>query len=164
MGLVRGRQLHFQRALLRVFGVRHHCLMADSPATLPEPVPEPSSPAPDTLVQYVVVRKDLSKTWPLGSIITQACHASCAALWLSRDTANTQAYCKEDQLDHMTKVTLEIKNEGQLRKLSKGLAAAGVGHKLWIEEPEMAPTALATFPVWRREAQSLFKKCQLYKG
>lgn len=119
----------------------------------------------ETLVQYVVIRKDLTKAlgWPVGPVIAQACHASCAALWLSRETAETQRYCAVGALDHMTKVTLEIKNEGQLLKLAQSLEAAGVGHKLWVEEPELTPTALATFPVRRSEVQPLFKKCQLYR-
>ena len=47
---------------------------------------------------------------------------------------------------------------------AEGLAAAGVGHKLWVEQPENIPTALATFPVPSAQARPLFKKCQLYRG
>lgn len=66
-----------------------------------------SVPAED-LVQYVVLRKDLwdSLKWPLGSIIAQACHATTAALWLSRDSVETSAYCSEETLDHMHKVSM----------------------------------------------------------
>lgn len=80
----------------------------------------------DTIVQYVVVRKDLSKIlkWTPGPIMAQACHASCAALWLSRESTITQAYCSEKALNDMTKVMMEIKNEGQLRKLSDSLTDA----------------------------------------
>ena len=68
---------------------------------------EDAPPAAD-LVQYLVLRKDLwtSLEWPLGSIIAQACHASTAALWLSKDTTETSAYCSPDKLDHMHKVSL----------------------------------------------------------
>ena len=121
----------------------------------------------DTLVQYVVVRKDLSKApmgWGAGPIMAQACHAAVAAIWLSKDTPNTQAYCAPDALDSMTKVTMEIKNEGQLMKLVDGLTKAGLIFKLWIEQPEGIPTALATSPVYREEKRALFKKCQLYRG
>ena len=140
----------------------------------PEPAAAPARAAAgaapdgdaDTIVQYVVVRKDLSKSlgWTVGPIMAQACHASCAALWLSRESSTTQAYCAESALDDMTKVTMEIKNEGQLLKLAQQLADAGVGHKLWMEKPEDIPTALATFPVYRSSTKPLFKKCQLYKG
>ena len=83
------------------------------------PAAEPSASAPDTqqadaetpvaedLVQYLVLRKDLwsSLKWPLGSIIAQACHASTAALWLSKDSPVTTAYCAAENLDHMHKVS-----------------------------------------------------------
>jgi hypothetical protein len=51
-----------------------------------------SSSDKNTLVQYVVVRKDLGKPvpgglgWGVGPIVSQACHAVAAAIWLSRDT------------------------------------------------------------------------------
>lgn len=65
-----------------------------------------SAPAAEDLVQYIVLRKDLcsSLKWPLGSVIAQACHASTAALWLSRDSDETSAYCSPETLDHMHKV------------------------------------------------------------
>lgn len=62
--------------------------------------------ADDTLLQYVVLRRDLwtEMDWPLGSIVAQACHASTAALWLSKDDPLTQKYCDPSNLDHMHKV------------------------------------------------------------
>lgn len=58
------------------------------------------------LVQYIVLRKDLwtELHWPLGSVIAQACHASTAALWLSKESAATASYCAPDKLDNMHKV------------------------------------------------------------
>jgi hypothetical protein len=64
----------------------------------------------------------------------------------------------------MTKVVMEVKNQSQLAKLADNLSAAGIVFKLWIEEPEGIPTALATCPVPRLPADGLFKKCQLYRG
>ena len=60
------------------------------------------------IVQYVVVRGDLLHVlkWPLGAIITQACHASSAALHLFRNDSYTEKYTAE--LDHMHKVVLEV--------------------------------------------------------
>jgi len=65
------------------------------------------TPVAEDLVQYLVLRKDLwsSLKWPLGSIIAQACHASTAALWLSKDSPVTTAYCAAQNLDHMHKVS-----------------------------------------------------------
>ena len=67
---------------------------------------EAEAPIAEDLVQYLVLRKDLWNTleWPLGSIIAQACHASTAALWLSKDSPVATAYCAAQNLDHMHKV------------------------------------------------------------
>lgn len=99
---------------------------AESGAAAADRQPKKPSEHDDVIVQYVVVRKDLSKSlkWTTGPIMAQACHASCAALWLSRGSHLTQAYCSEDAIDDMTKVMMEIKNEGQLRKLSQSLTDA----------------------------------------
>lgn len=65
------------------------------------------SPPADPLLQYVVLRRDLwgELGWPLGSVVAQGCHAATAALWLSRDAPDTQAYCAPENLDHMHKVS-----------------------------------------------------------
>ena len=66
-----------------------------------------SSSMTDTLVQYVVVRKDLGKPvpgglgWGVGPIISQACHAVAAAIWLSRDTIGGRSATVE-LLDYWT--------------------------------------------------------------
>eukprot|EP00123_Amoebidium_parasiticum_P015843 comp23172_c0_seq1/m.37525 comp23172_c0_seq1/g.37525 ORF comp23172_c0_seq1/g.37525 comp23172_c0_seq1/m.37525 type:complete len:143 (-) comp23172_c0_seq1:108-536(-) len=115
------------------------------------------------LVQYVVVRRDLLKTlnWPTGSVIAQGCHAATAALFQDPTHPSVREYVSH--LDHMTKVVLEVKNENALLKLAEGLRGANVGHKVWIEQPENIPTALATLPYRREEIAHLFKKCQLFK-
>jgi len=61
-------------------------------------------------------------------------------------------------------VVLEVKGETQLRNLSEKLEAAGVRHKLWIEQPEDYPTCLATKPYRRSEVGQHFKKLQLCKA
>ncbi|GFR44610.1 hypothetical protein Agub_g5893, partial [Astrephomene gubernaculifera] len=120
----------------------------------------------DFLVQYVVVRKDLwgSLGWPLGSVVAQACHASSAAMWQHRDEEATQKYLAPDNIDHMRKVVLEVKDESQLRRLSEQLTQAGVGHKMWIEQPENFPTCLATRPYAKSQVAAHFKKLQLCKA
>ena len=59
-----------------------------------------------SLLQYVVLRRDLWKEqkWPLGSLVAQGCHATTAALWMSRDDACTMHYCSPEHIDHMHKV------------------------------------------------------------
>uniref|UniRef100_A0A3P8SUH4 peptidyl-tRNA hydrolase n=1 Tax=Amphiprion percula TaxID=161767 RepID=A0A3P8SUH4_AMPPE len=62
--------------------------------------------SPGRLVQYVVVRSDLvhQLSWPLGAVITQACHAATAAVHLHYGDPDTQRYLEE--LDSMHKVVL----------------------------------------------------------
>ena len=62
-----------------------------------------ASPA---IVQYVVLRKDLwtDQGWPLGSVVAQACHASSAAMWESKEDPITLDYCSPEKIDQMHKV------------------------------------------------------------
>ncbi|CAI5512493.1 unnamed protein product [Closterium sp. Naga37s-1] len=89
----------------------------------------------EPLVQHVVIRRDLMEAlqWPLGSVITQGCHASVAVLWQHRDHPNVLKYC--GQLDSMRKVTLEVKGETQLLNLSKKLQEAGITHRAMACSP-----------------------------
>ncbi|KAI3453964.1 hypothetical protein Pfo_010627 [Paulownia fortunei] len=128
----------------------------------------------DTVVQYVVLRRDLIDTWPLGSVVTQGCHASVAAIWAHKDDPDTLLYCSPSSLDSMHKasnfcfnyyspVTLEVKGEVQILNLSEKLKVGGVVHKLWIEQPENIPTCLATKPYPKSFISSFFKKLKLCK-
>uniref|UniRef100_A0A2P2N1U4 peptidyl-tRNA hydrolase n=1 Tax=Rhizophora mucronata TaxID=61149 RepID=A0A2P2N1U4_RHIMU len=117
----------------------------------------------DVLVQYVVLRRDLIDTWPLGSVVTQGCHASVAAIWAHRDDPHTLRYCSPESIESMHKVTLEVKGEPQILNLSEKLVAGGIDHKLWIEQPENIPTCLATKPYPKSIASLFFKKLKLCK-
>lgn len=64
----------------------------------------------DVLVQYVVLRRDLIDTWPMGSVVTQGCHASVAAIWSHKDDPHTLQYCSSTNLDSMHKVIIIIMN------------------------------------------------------
>lgn len=68
----------------------------------------PGAGSPGRLVQYVVVRSDLvhKLSWPLGAVITQACHAATAAIHLHYGDPDTQRYLAE--LDSMHKVVLGV--------------------------------------------------------
>ncbi|KAF8407335.1 hypothetical protein HHK36_006462 [Tetracentron sinense] len=57
----------------------------------------------DVLVQYVVLRRDLIDSWPLGSVVTQGCHASVSAIWTHKDDAHTADYCSPGNLHSMHK-------------------------------------------------------------
>ncbi|XP_057959485.1 uncharacterized protein LOC131151966 [Malania oleifera] len=117
----------------------------------------------DDLVQYVVLRRDLIDTWPLGSVITQGCHASVAAIWTHREDSHTLDYCSRENIDSMHKVTLEVKGEAQILNLSEKLTAGGILHKLWIEQPENIPTCLASKPYSKSVVSSFFRKLKLCK-
>ncbi|CAM0902923.1 unnamed protein product [Alopecurus aequalis] len=117
----------------------------------------------DVVVQYVVLRRDLADAWPLGSVVAQGCHAAVAAVWTHRDHPDTAAYCAPGNLDRMHKVTLEVKGETQLKNLAEKLEAAGVRHKLWIEQPENIPTCIATAPCPKSQVASFFRKLKLCK-
>lgn len=60
----------------------------------------------DVLVQYVVLRRDLIDTWPMGSVVTQGCHASVCAIWSHKDDPHTIQYCSPQNIDSMHKVKL----------------------------------------------------------
>ncbi|CAL9080001.1 uncharacterized protein LOC103982556 [Musa acuminata AAA Group] len=136
-------------------------------AGVPAPSPPGSvgdnPPGADVVVQYVVLRRDLIDSWPLGSVVTQGCHASVAAVWNYRHHPDVLAYCSDDNLDSMHKVTLEVKGETQLRNLSDKLKTGGIDHKLWVEQPEDFPTCLATRPYPKSQVASFFKKLKLCK-
>lgn len=69
------------------------------------------SAEPQVLVQYLVLRKDLSQapfSWPAGALVAQACHAATAALHIHRDHPHTVAYLRE--LGRMRKVVLEVRH------------------------------------------------------
>lgn len=116
-----------------------------------------------TIVQYVVVRGDLSKTlgWPLGAVVAQACHACTAAIHLFYDDSDTQAYLAE--LDAMHKVVLEAPDEASLNALCSKLKDSDIHHKLWIEQPENIPTCLVTKPYPKDKVRMYFKEYKLLK-
>ena len=112
-----------------------------------------------TLVQYVVVRKDLK--WPAGALIAQACHATTAAIWAHRDHVDTIAYCTN--ADDMHKIVLSAESASSLDDLASALSNAGVGHRRWIEQPENIVTCVASRPASRALLQPFFKAFRLLR-
>jgi len=115
----------------------------------------------DPLVQYVALRKDVVVDWPVGAVAAQAAHAATAVLWLSRDLETTKQYCAADNIDHMRKVILEASGEAQLLEIAAKLEEAGIQHKLWVEQPENVPTALAAAPSRKSVVGPFFKRLKL---
>ncbi len=119
------------------------------------------APRDDPLVQYVALRKDVVVDWPVGAVAAQAAHAATAALWMSRDAQTTAAYCAADNIDYMRKVVLEAPGETSLLQIAAKLEEAGICHKLWVEQPENVPTALAAAPNRKSVVGPFFKKLKL---
>lgn len=147
----------------------------DTTSPPPSDAPEKDSAAQqveEPLVQYVVVRRDLMNEWPTGSVIAQAVHASVAAVWKTKSSDNTRAYCEQrgneapepgQVSDQMHTVVLEAKNEPSLLKLADKLKEAEIEFILWKEQPEHIHTALATQPYKRSEIKKYFSKFRLFK-
>ena len=142
--------------------------VSDASASASAPSAAPAAAAEDadeTLVQFVVVRRDLLKTleWPVGSVIAQACHACLAVAWEHKDDPDVVRYLAPENVDAMHKVTKEVKGEPQLRTLADKLKAEGIAYKLWTEQPENIPTAIALKPYPASRVKPLLKKYQLFK-
>ncbi|XP_060025726.1 adenylate cyclase type 3 isoform X8 [Lagenorhynchus albirostris] len=119
---------------------------------------------PQILVQYLVLRKDLSQapfSWPAGALVAQACHAATAALHIHRDHPHTAAYLRE--LGRMRKVVLEAPDETTLKLLAEMLQQKNIDHKLWVEQPENIPTCIALRPYPKEEVNQYLKKFRLFK-
>lgn len=73
-------------------------------STAPEATAAATVSSEEAVVQYVVLRRDLIDAWPLGSVVTQGCHASVAAVWSHKDDPHTVEYCSPGNIDFMHKV------------------------------------------------------------
>ncbi|CAH6786874.1 putative peptidyl-tRNA hydrolase PTRHD1 [Phodopus roborovskii] len=123
-----------------------------------------SGAEPQILVQYLVLRKDLSQapfSWPTGALVAQACHAATAALHIHRDHPHTVAYLRE--LGRMRKVVLEAADETTLKELAEALQQKEIDHMLWLEQPENIATCIALRPYPKEEVSQYLKKFRLFK-
>ncbi|OEH75373.1 hypothetical protein cyc_04876 [Cyclospora cayetanensis] len=109
----------------------------------------------DPLIQYVVLRQDLATElkWPLGAVVAQACHAAVDALGLAMEADKETARRYLAAGSSMRTVVLQVANEAELLKLQDKLKKNHIGHKLWQEEPENIPTALASVPIQKSAAR-----------
>jgi hypothetical protein len=88
---------------------------------------------PARLVQYVILRKDLTKkpfSWPAGSQIAQACHVVSKTLWELKDEPNVQAYMAD--IDNMHKVTLAAPDEDELKGVIAALSEKGLHFRRYV--------------------------------
>ena len=115
----------------------------------------------DKLIQYIVIRKDLTTKWPLGAIVAQGCHAALAAIAKTLERPETLAYLRDTE--NMTKCVLGVETQEALEGLSGRLKASNVEHYLWVEQPENIPVSLATAPVVKSQVSSFMKDLKLLK-
>ena len=113
----------------------------------------------EPLKQYVVIRKDLK--WPLGSIVSQGCHACTSVVFQNLENERIKKYFAN--ISSLHKVVLGCKDDKELLSLSEKLRAEGFIHQLWIEQPENICTSIATLPYKKSEIHHIMKKYQLLK-
>ena len=66
--------------------------------------------------------------------------------------------------DCMYFFSFQIPDEKSIVELAEKLKAAGIDHKLWIEQPENIPTCIVSKPYPKSEVKSHFQGLKLYKG
>ncbi|RKP13319.1 peptidyl-tRNA hydrolase II domain-containing protein [Piptocephalis cylindrospora] len=117
----------------------------------------------ERLTMFIILRKDLveKEGWPIGAMMTQACHAATAALWTFRDQPQTIQYLQD--IPNMTKVTLEVKSLTDLNYTAKALEDLHIPVYQWREQPEDLVTCLATSPILRSAAGKALKRVRLWK-
>lgn len=79
-------------------------------------------------------------------------------LALESSQADAQRYLAAG--GHMRTVVLQVSGEEDLLKLQEKLMRHNVKHRLWREEPEKIPTALASVPI-TKTAGRVFKGYKL---
>ncbi|KAM9561876.1 putative peptidyl-tRNA hydrolase PTRHD1 [Guaruba guarouba] len=116
------------------------------------------------LVQYVVLRGDLSRpprSWPLGAVVAQGCHAALAAAHTHRQHPDTRAYLELGGA--MRTVVLEAPDEASLTALAETLRQHSIDHEVWTEQPENTATCLALRPYPKDQVHQHLKKLKLLK-
>jgi hypothetical protein len=63
----------------------------------------------------------------------------------------------------MTVCVLGVDTESELTELANRLTENGIASHLWIEKPEIIPTALATAPVTKEDVQGILGNLKLLR-
>lgn len=90
--------------------------------------PGAAAAAAAALVQYVVLRGDLGRpprSWPLGAVVAQGCHAALAAAHAHRQHPDTRAYLELGGA--MRTVVLEVRGAGREPRGTPGAPRWGSG-------------------------------------
>ncbi|OXB60666.1 hypothetical protein ASZ78_001455 [Callipepla squamata] len=131
------------------------------------------------LVQYVVLRGDLARSWSLGAVVAQGCHAALAAAHAHWQHPDTRAYLSAGGA--MRTVVLEAvpsgllpaltatfvcpqaPDEAALTALAQTLQQHSIDHEVWTEQPENVPSCLALRPYPKDQVHPHLKKFKLLK-
>eukprot|EP00076_Gallus_gallus_P039381 XP_025004919.1 putative peptidyl-tRNA hydrolase PTRHD1 isoform X1 [Gallus gallus] len=141
------------------------------------------------LVQYVVLRGDLARSWSLGAVVAQGCHAALAAAHAHWHHPDTRAYLSAGGA--MRTVVLEISksslgngtliliisltpgachrgatiapDEAALTALAQTLQQHSIDHEVWTEQPENVPSCLALRPYPKDQVHPHLKRFKLLK-
>uniref|UniRef100_A0A8V0Y6H3 peptidyl-tRNA hydrolase n=1 Tax=Gallus gallus TaxID=9031 RepID=A0A8V0Y6H3_CHICK len=108
------------------------------------------------LVQYVVLRGDLARSWSLGAVVAQGCHAALAAAHAHWHHPDTRAYLSAGGA--MRTVVLEAPDEAALTALAQTLQQHSIDHEVWTEQPENVPSCLALRPYPKDQVHPHLKK------
>ncbi|KAK7789407.1 hypothetical protein R5R35_010267 [Gryllus longicercus] len=111
------------------------------------------------LVQYIILRGDLLKTWKVGPMIAQACHGVTAVMAKHYSDPYVQEYLQD--LDNMHKVVLEAPDLPCIEKLVSVLKENNIDHTVWIEKPENFCTCLVLKPYPKAEVEEYVKEFKL---
>uniref|UniRef100_A0AC34FH89 Aminoacyl-tRNA hydrolase n=1 Tax=Panagrolaimus sp. ES5 TaxID=591445 RepID=A0AC34FH89_9BILA len=122
-----------------------------------------STKSDDTLVMYLVLRKDLTSLpgWNTGALVTQAAHASTACIWKYKDDPNVQSYLDPANIDHMHKVTLSATNSDELQKAMQILKENNIDHRIWREDD--MDVCIAVKPMLRSHIKPILSGFKLFK-
>jgi peptidyl-tRNA hydrolase len=117
------------------------------------------------VLQYVVMRRDLLAAkkggFSTGANVSQACHAVTAAIHRSQTAGYTNQFLNDTE--NMTVCVLCVDSQNELEELAESLSKNSIAHHLWIEKPELIPTALATAPLPKEIAAPYFSHLKLLR-
>ncbi|RZF37792.1 hypothetical protein LSTR_LSTR007154 [Laodelphax striatellus] len=121
-----------------------------------------AAPKP-TIVQYVLLRKDLQKKYKysLGAHIAQAAHACIAVNERFKTQSETVEYLKN--LQQMHTVVLQVEDEKALLDAEELLVTNNLDFHKWEEQPEMLQTSIALRPYNKSQVESYMKSFKLFR-
>ena len=119
--------------------------------------------AKEVLVQYIIVRNDISRNQDraFNTLISHTSSAATAAIHMYYNHEHTKAYLKDG--DNMRKKIFQVENEEELLELDIKLMIQKVDYRMWLKQPENYATCIATRPYPISALAEHFKNLKIYK-